>query len=107
MPAGSLEGHVILIFQRSWAIAKSLADALQAEGARALLSATVPEHTQLSAAILDSHRPELCEQLKAKGVPFLLYTGSQHIHGSCAEAPIVPKPASRAIIVKAVERLLT
>jgi hypothetical protein len=107
MPDGSLEGHVILIFQRGWAIARSLANALEAEGAQVLLSATVPEHSQPSAAILDSHRPELCQQLKANGIPFLLYTGNQRVHDECAGAPIVRKPSSSADVVEAVKRLLT
>jgi hypothetical protein len=107
MPDRSLEGLVILIFQRGWVIARSLANALEAEGARVLLSATVPEHPQPSAAILDSHRPELCQQLKANGVPFLLYTGNQWVHDECAGALIVRKPASPADVVEAVKRLLT
>jgi len=107
MPDRSLEGLVILIFQRGWVIARSLANALEAEGARVLLSATVPEHPQPSAAILDSHRLELCQQLKANGVPFLLYTGNQWVHDECAGALIVRKPASPADVVEAVKRLLT
>jgi len=109
----SLNGRVVLIVQRSWVIASALARAFEANGARVLLSTNpssglaLVSHPLLSAAVLDSNSRELCNQLEARGIPFLFYTARDRIDGGCVRAPIVRKPASPATVIEGVQQLLT
>ena len=109
---GSLAGHVILVVQRTWAIAHALSSSLEASGAEVLLSVDprsalgLVEHPHLSAAVLDGNSRELCQQLNARGIRYLLYTGRERADDECASAPIVRKPASPTHVLESVERLL-
>ena len=108
MPSGnSLQGRNILIVQRAWLIARSLADAFEAKGAKVVVAkkddpdlANLPN---LSAAVLDGKSVDLRRELQAKGIPFVLYT----THGQTDDARIIHKPASSAAVVSRVEELLT
>ena len=108
----SLAGRVILVVQRTWAIAHALSSLLEANGAEVLLSvdprsaSELVDHPDLSAAILDGNCRELCRQLNARGIPYLLFTGRLRTDDECAAAPIVRKPASPTHVVESVERLL-
>ena len=110
--SGSLAGHVILVVQRAWTIAHALSSSLEANGAKVLLSVNsrsalgLVDHPGLSAAVLDGNSRELCRQLNARGIPYLLYTGRLRTDDECAAAPIVRKPASPTHVVESVERLL-
>jgi DNA-binding response OmpR family regulator len=109
----SLEGKVILIVERSWLIATTLAMAFEVKGARVVLSnkaaLDLADHINLSAAVLDSHSGELCKELEARGIPYLMYTAQarEKVRDECAAAPIIGKPASAAEVVARVEQLLT
>ena len=108
-PTSSFHGRSILIVQRSWVIARNLANAFEAKGARALIARDarsglrLANDPRLSAAVLDSASHALRLELKAKGIPFVLYTAHEQID----DAPIVRKPASPATIVARVEELLS
>jgi hypothetical protein len=57
------------------------------------------EHDDLSLAILDHALANgdsswLCERLKERGIPFVIYSGFGKIEGVCGRAPLVQKPAS-------------
>jgi len=110
---GSLAGRVILVVQRTWVIAQALSSSLEANGAEVLLSVDprsasgLVDHPDLSAAILDGSSREVCQQLNARGIPYLLYTGSLQIDDACAGAPVVLKPVSPSHVVEGLERLLT
>jgi DNA-binding response OmpR family regulator len=110
-PGASLEGKVILIVQRSWLISTALAMAFEVKGARAVLSnkaaSDLPDRINVSAAVLDSHSGELCKELEARGIPYLMYTAREKVRDECAAAPIIEKPASAAEVVARVEQLLT
>ena len=106
----SLHGRTILIVQQNWIIATALATAFEARGAQALLAknslpdlANVPN---VSAAVLGSHSRDLCQQLRARGVPFVVYTGHTKIDHECSAAAIIEKPAPSAEVVARVETLL-
>ena len=83
-----------------------------AEDARVLLARNVTsgalsaEAPNLAAAVLDSASGPLCRKLKENGVPFVMYTGREHVDGDCAGAPVVRKPASAEDVVEAIRRLL-
>ena len=107
----SLHGRIILIVEELWMIATALAIAFEAKGAQAVLVkhshpdlANVPN---VSAAVLGSHSRDLCQQLRARGVPFVVYTGHTKIDHECSAAAIIEKPALSAEVVARVETLLT
>lgn len=104
----SLHGRIILIVEGMWMIANALA--FEAKGAQAVLVkhshpdlANVPN---VSAAVLGSHSRDLCQQLRARGVPFVVYTGHTKIDHECSAAAIIEKPAPSAEVVARVETLL-
>ena len=101
-----LHGRVILIVQRAWIIARTLADAFQVKGAQVVMTNTqsdVVNDPRLSAAVLDGGSAKLCGELKAKGIPFVLYTAREQTVG----APIIRKPAPATEVVARVEELLS
>jgi len=107
----SLHGRIILIVQRIWTVATSLATAFEAKGAQAVLvknsDPDLGNVPNLAAAVLGSHSRDLCLQLETRGVPFVLYTGHREVDHECAAAAIIEKPAPPAEVVARVEELLT
>ena len=108
----SLRGRLILVVQRQWLIAQQLSDAFKAEGARVLLAdnatsgALSADAPDLAAVVLDSESAQLLfRKLKERGVPFVIYTGHEHVE-DCAAAPVVRKPANAGKVVEAVRQFL-
>jgi DNA-binding response OmpR family regulator len=107
-----LRGRLILVVQRQWLIAQGLSDAFKAEGARVLLAHNATsgvlsaDDPDLAAAVLDSESVQLCRKLRERGVPFVMYTGHEHVDDDGAAAPVVRKPASAEEVVGAIRRLL-
>ena len=70
------------------------------------------EHDGLAAAILDHALDDgdstlLCQRLKERDVPFVIYSGFAEVDGVCAQGPLISKPASVEALIIAVEGLLT
>jgi len=105
-----LDGRVILIVQRRWLLARQVSAALNEKGARTLLANSarpgqaLADVSDLFAAVVDGDCPGLCRTLKAKGVPYVLYTGYEQV-GDGANNTVVRKPANAEEIVAAVEQL--
>src|SRR5262249_29132383 len=106
-----LHGRIILIVQRIWTIASALANEFEAKGAQAVLAknsdpdlANVPN---LAAAVLGNHSRDLCQELRARGVPFVLYTGHTEVDHECSAVAVFDKPAPPPEVVARVEQLLT
>jgi DNA-binding response OmpR family regulator len=105
----SLFGQVILIVQRRWVLAKSLSSAFEAKGARVLLANNADsgvasaDHPHLAAAVLDGQSLQLCRKLGKRSVPFVVYTGFEHVDDATT---IVRKPARAEQVVASVQRLL-
>src|SRR5262249_4618761 len=60
--------------------------------------------SRLSVVVLDSASHDLSRQLKAKGIPVVMYTG----HPLTNDTPIIHKPAlSAALVVARVQELLS
>lgn len=102
----SLKGRTVLIVQRRWIIARTLADAFEAKGAKVVMTKDALSElagvSSVSAAVLDSTSGDLRQQLSARGTPFVLYTARERTD----DAPIVQKPAPVADIVARLEELL-
>ena len=74
-------------------------------------AAELIEADDLSAAILDFRIGDgdsslLCQRLRERGVPFLMYSGYTEFSGACRDAPRLPKPTTDAVLIATLEGLL-
>jgi DNA-binding response OmpR family regulator len=87
-------------------------------GARATMTTTLKqalilvEHDGLAAAIVDHALPDgdstrLCQRLKERDIPFVIYSGFTQVDGACANGPLVSKPAPAEVLLATVEGLLS
>jgi len=111
----SLQGCSILVVEDEPLIALDVADALQKAGAQVATTHTVrdavalAEGKRFSAAILDQALTDgdsgvLRQILCGRSVPYLIYSGLDDQVGDTATH--VSKPATPAMLLSAVERLL-
>ena len=112
-----LVGRVILIIEDEPLIALDIQQTFEAAGAKTILVRALTaalravEDPNLSAAIVDhalgdDNSSELCHRLKERDVPFVTYSGFATLHGACAEADHVDKPASPPVLVATIAGLL-
>ena len=112
-----LAGRVVLVVEDEPLIALDVIRGLEAAGARVLAARTLSdalikaEDPDLSAAVLDhgligGDTSEVCEKLKERGIPFLLYSGYSKVEGACAAGVQVEKPTRPGVLVATVEGLL-
>jgi DNA-binding response OmpR family regulator len=112
-----LAGRLILIIEDEPLIALGISDALQEAGAQTVTARTLAaalvaiEGPSLSAAIVDhalgdGDSSELCQRLKERNVPFLMYSGYSTLEGACAGGVHVNKPATPTLLVTTVKTLL-
>jgi DNA-binding response OmpR family regulator len=69
------------------------------------------EHDGLSGAILDHALGDgdsslLCARLQERGIPFMIYSGYDHLEGACKDALHISKPAADGALVAAMEGLI-
>jgi DNA-binding response OmpR family regulator len=112
-----LVGRVILVVEDEPLIALDVTDGLEASGARILMARTLAdalskaEDPDLSAAILDhglrdGDTSEVCDKLKERNIPFVLYSGYSKIDGACKEGTLVHKPTHPQVLVTTLTGLL-
>ena len=117
MSSASLAGRLILVCEDEPLIAMDIENAFTAAGARVIKvrslrdALVAAEDGALSAAILDhalsdGDSSQLCERLKERNLPFVLYSGFSELEGSCGEAVHVPKPTNPKVLVTTVVGLL-
>jgi DNA-binding response OmpR family regulator len=117
MARPSLEGRSILIVEDEPLIVMDITQQFEATGAALTTTNTLHhalilvEHDGLSGAILDhalgdGNSSQLCTRLKARGIPFLIYTGYKTVGGACADALHIDKPAPDGALVAAMEGLI-
>ena len=118
MERPSLEGRSILVVEDEPLIVMDITLAFAPTGAELTTTNTIRhalllvEHDGLSAAILDHALPDgdsslLYARLKARGVPFMIYSGFSKIDAACEDVLHIAKPASHKALVSAMEGLLT
>lgn len=112
-----LAGHAILVVEDEPLIALDIADTLERAGARVIISygltealGTINAH-DWSAAVLDYELPDgncssLCEQLRTRGVPFVVHTGHDELSRTYLGGVHVCKPASGDKLVETLEQVL-
>ena len=112
-----LRGRSILVVENEFLIAIDIVRALEKAGANATMTTTVRhafilvQHDGLSGAIMDhalsdGDSTELCVRLKARGIPYLSYSGYAPAVGASAEAPHIMKPVTMDVLMSAMEKLL-
>ena len=112
-----LKGATVLVVEDEPLIAMDIALAFKGSGAHLTTTNSVKdalllvEHGDLTAAILDHALRDgdsagLCEHLKARRIPFLMYSGLPTFDGPCKEAPHLAKPASHEQLLDATEALI-
>jgi DNA-binding response OmpR family regulator len=113
----ALRGSSILVVEDEPLIAMNIGQALEDAGALVTTTTTVRhalilvEHDGLSAAIMDhalgdGDSAQLCARLKARGIPYVSYSGFAAVTGANADAPHVTKPASMDVLMGALASLL-
>jgi DNA-binding response OmpR family regulator len=111
-----LAGRTILIVEDEFMIATDLADLLTSEGATAIVASTMSDAMQkaddpgIRVAIVDHKLGRettgaVCARLKARNVPFILYTGYGETVADGAGA-VLQKPAMRSELLSALQALL-
>ncbi len=117
MQRPSLEGRSILVVEDEPLIVMDITSDFEVTGAALTTTNTLHhalilvEHDGLSGAILDHALADgdcslLCARLKARGVPYLIYSGFDTVEGPCAGAPHINKPAARGELVATMEDLI-
>ena len=113
----SLEGRSILVVEDQPLIAMDITQELEAAGAGVTTTNTLKhalilvEHDGLCGAILDHALGDgdsslLCERLKERGIPFLMYSGFPTVESACKGALHISKPAKAGALVAAIEGLI-
>jgi DNA-binding response OmpR family regulator len=112
-----LDGLVILVIEDEPLVALDVQQAFEDAGATVVVARTLAaslvavEDNSISAAIVDhalgdGDSSEICQRLKERSVPFVIYSGFAHLDGACADAKHVNKPASPSVLVATVTGLL-
>jgi DNA-binding response OmpR family regulator len=115
--ANVLHGHSILIVEDEALIVLDVTDALTTQGAKVATATTLRQALALvdaggiTAAVLnhalsDGDTSVLCDRLKRKGIPFIVYTGITEVSAACSDATRVTKPASHDELVAGLQREL-
>jgi DNA-binding response OmpR family regulator len=111
-----LEGYSILVVECEPLTVAEITNAFEATGAALTITNTfshafvLAAHDRLSAvilgrAVIDTDRSLLTKRLKARGIPFLIYSESDTVE-SCEDALRISKPAADGVLVAAIERLI-
>ena len=117
MQRPSLEGRSILIVEDEPLIVMDITQQFEATGAALTITNTLKhalilvEYDGLSGAILDhalgdENSSLLRQRLRARGIPFMIYTGCDAIEGECEDALHISKPAPDGALVAAMEGLI-
>ena len=112
-----LSGRSVLIVEDEPLIAIDIAQALTSAHATVVIAATLQdglrlaEHPRLSVAVLDlilgqDDAVVLFKRLSARGVPYIIYTGSVEIPAECAPSAILHKPARSEALLRTLVQVL-
>lgn len=101
--ASQLAGQAILVVENEALITLDIVHVFERAGARVVTSNSVELAQQLveaecwsavvASALSETDNFRLCERLRQRNIPFILYTGSSLARGSCREDLSVYKPA--------------
>jgi DNA-binding NtrC family response regulator len=117
MGADRLDAQSILVAEDEPFILCEIQRTLEEAGARVLTAMSVQEALALldtedvTASILDYRlqggtADDLCHQLTARRIPFVIYSGYPNVEGECKRWEILSKPADPQLLVTRVLRVL-
>ena len=117
MQRPSLEGRSILIVEDEPLIVMAIAQAFEHTGVEMTTTNTLRhalllvEYDGLAGAILDHVLPDgdcslLCARLRARSIPFIIYSGFPKLEGACQGTLHITKPATDAVLVAAMVGLI-
>jgi DNA-binding response OmpR family regulator len=117
MARPSLEGRSILVVEDQPLIVMDITLEFEPTGAALTTTNTLKhalilvEHDGLAGAILDHALPDgnsslLCQRLRERCIPFMIYSGYGTIDGPYADALHIAKPAAPGTLVTAMEGLI-
>ena len=112
-----LRGRLILVVENEVLIAMEIVSALEDAGAQTTMTTSARHamilinHDGLAGAIMDhglsdGDSSEVCARLKARGIPYVSYSGYEPVAGADPDAPFIPKPANMDVLLNAMEKLL-
>ena len=115
--AQTLAGRLILIAEDEAVISMEIENTFKAAGARVRISGTVEgamvvaEDADLAAAVMnhflwDGESSPVCQRLKERDIPFVLFSGFTNVQGACRAGVQVHKPATSAILLATVADML-
>jgi two-component system, response regulator PdtaR len=113
----ALRGRSILVVEDEPLIGWDIREALENAGANVTATTTARhaliliEHDGLAGAIMDhaladGDSTEVCVRLKARGIPYVCYSGCDPVKGASLDAPHVSKPAPVDVLLSTLEALL-
>jgi DNA-binding response OmpR family regulator len=113
----ALRGRSILVVEDEPLIGMDIRAALEKAGAFVTATTTVRHalilinHDGLAGAIIDhalgdGHSTEVCVRLKARGIPYVSYSGYDPVEGAILDAPHVSKPAPMDTLLGTLAALL-
>ena len=108
----ALRGRSILVVEDEPLIGMHIRSALEQAGAHVTATTTVRrallliEGNGLAGAIMDhalrdGDSIEVCARLKARGIPYVSYSGYDPVVGAALDAPFVSKPATMDMLLTA------
>ena len=108
---------MILVVENEVLIAMDIVSALEDAGAQATMTTSARHalilinHDGLAGAIMDhglsdGDSTEVCARLKARGIPYISYSGYEPVPGADPDAPFIAKPESMDVLLSAMEKLL-
>jgi DNA-binding NtrC family response regulator len=117
MAIDRLDAQTILVVEDEPFILLEIQRTLEEVGARVLTARSVQEALavlameEVTASILDYRlqggtADDLCHQLTARKIPFVIYSGYSNVEGECKRWEIVPKPADPQLLVTRVLSVL-
>ena len=112
-----LAGRLILIAEDEAVISLEIENTFKAAGARVRICRTVEdamvvvEDADLAAAVVnhvlrDGESSPVCQRLKERDIPFVLFSGFTNVEGACRTGVQVQKPTTSAILLTTVADLL-
>lgn len=75
--------------------------------AEAILASKKVSAAVIDYVLSDGNADDLCEDLKARGIPFALYSGYRGVDGNCARGEVLPKPACSDELVSMVLKMFS
>ena len=116
-PHAALAGRTILVVEDEPLIVMDIKLAFQDTGACVVAAFTMDEamtmveRDDLAAAIVDyklrgEDSSPVCERLKERGIPLVMYTGHREISGACEGEPQVKKPEPPSVLVQQITEML-